>query len=388
MKLILLFLITHVITASAAPGINSNSSRTPLAAGATFTGTFQEFGENNSSVTVAALANQDGTLYVDFSDDCVNALSTLTFTVNASLNEVHRFTKTRVCMRTRFTNGAVAQTTFWLSTNIDNQPHLTSNLNSVIQQDADAMVTRTIGDEIAIASGLFQNYSIVNKFGYNSDIDTGTVPEDIWDGGGAYTGFPSSTLETISVLSSSADDASAGSGARTVRLIGLDSDYNVISETVTLNGTNAVATTQQFRRMHTASTQSAGLGGVNAGTITFRHTTTTSNVFAIMQIGKNQTYVSAYTVPAGHTAYMRALTASLIQGTASASSDGQIWIRSFSSVFRGRRPFLLSTAINIADQIYGGLIFTEKSDIILRVNAVSNSNSQINGGYDLILVKN
>lgn len=46
--------------------------------------------------------------------------------------------------------------------------------------------------------------SYVLKFGRNVDIDTATVPEDLWNGGGVYAGFPTGAAEEFEVFSSSA----------------------------------------------------------------------------------------------------------------------------------------------------------------------------------------
>lgn len=51
-----------------------------------------------------------------------------------------------------------------------------------------------------VQSGQIPGYSIVDKFGYNSEITSSTDPEDIWEGGGTY---PYSTTSNIDTLSSS-----------------------------------------------------------------------------------------------------------------------------------------------------------------------------------------
>lgn len=43
---------------------------------------------------------------------------------------------------------------------------------------------------------------------------------------------------------------------------------------------------------------------------------------------------------------------------------------------------------SVVDTIYGGLVFTEKSDIVIRCDLVSGNNVVMNAGYDLILVEN
>lgn len=368
--------------------VPSNSTTTPLVASATFTGDWVNV-NGRPSIIVALLTDKDGMLYVDFSPDGVNVDSTLEYNVMANINEVHRLTISREFFRIRITNTAATNQTFLRAqTTIGEFNILTSPLNQAVAQDADSLTMRNLDTETSIASGKFSGYSIVNKVGRNPDIDTATVPEDIWGGDGVYTGFPDTDLETIEILSDSVNDTAAGTGARSVNITGLDTNYNVISETVILNGTTPVETIQQFRRAHTMRTVTAGSGGVNAGTITARHSTTEANIFVVMQPGINQTNSSGYTVPAGYTAYMRKLYGA-IRGNASGTSvDGGLWTRTFGEVFRQRRPFNVSSGAPWIDNIFGGLVFTEKSDLIIRVTQCSANNTEIVSGYDLILVQN
>lgn len=137
----------------------------------------------------------------------------------------------------------------------------------------------------------------------------------------------------------------------------------------------------------TATVVTAGSGGVNAGAITITHSTTTANVFVNIAIGTNQSFCSCYTVPAGYTAYMRDYICTVL-GNTQASVSGVIWTRPFNGVFRQRRPFTAKDTVIFHDSIYGGLIFTEKSDMILRITECSNNNVAVAGGYDLVLVQN
>ena len=366
---------------------DGNSSTTPLAAGATFTGTAY-MGLYFSSVVVSCKTDRDGTLYIELSMDGTNWDSSMTFSVTAGLNEVHRLSVSKKFVRTRFTNtSASAQTYFRLSCLMSNfSGLLVAPFNQSIGQDADAILTKTISDDLLIAGGLLAGYSIVNKFGLNPDVDSATVPEDVWATGGVYTGW-ATAAETLQVVSDNAADAAAGTGARTIRVTGLDANYNEQIETITLNGVTPVNGTLTFIRVHMATIVSAGSGGANAGTIIVRQTTTTANVFLSILIGRNQSNSSAYTVPAGYTAHMRIMNAAC--GTAASTSiDGCIYTRAFGEPFRQRRPFFASNSFKMDYQIYGGLIFTEKSDLIIRVLSCTANNTPVNAGYDLILVKN
>ena len=223
----------------------------------------------------------------------------------------------------------------------------------------------------------------MNKFGRNPDIGTGTVPEDIWNGGGVYTGFPTGAPEEFEVFSSSASDT----GVLTFTYLASSTSTAYATATVTLNGTTPVATGITGYRMHTARYSSGSATGFNVGTITLRHRTTTANVFCVMPIGRSQTYVSAYTVPAGSTAYVRRLFLRAT-GTTTITVQGALWVRALGESPRLRRPIVATNTDDFEEEPYGGLAVSEGSDIVLRIVSSSNNNVDVSGGYDVLLIKN
>lgn len=370
-----------------------NSSTATLNSGATFTGTGEQivwFG----SVVAAIITDQDGIAYMEFSNDNTNWDSSLSFAVLASTNEVHRLSITRPYYRIRFANtSANNQTYFRLSTIYWYQPALTSSLNTIVQQDADASIVRSLESEIDIASNKYVWYSIVNKVWFNPDIDSATVPEDIRELWGLYTWFPLTSGETITVVSSSVNDAAAGTWARTMRITWLDTNYVLQTEDFTLNGTTPVTGAKTFTRVHTAIVLTSGSSNTafNDGIISVYHTTTTANVFLSMRVGTNQTNCSAYTVPAWYTAYVRNISVKVSIGSTNvAAADYSIWTQSALKITspRLRRPNSTYYWDGAPDAIYGGIVFTEKSDLILRVTSVANNNTVVTGWYDLLLIKN
>lgn len=58
-----------------------------------------------------------------------------------------------------------------------------------------------------VSRGLVPGWSYGTKFGRNPNIGTGTTPEDIYNGGGEYTGFNATSNEEISVTSADANDS-------------------------------------------------------------------------------------------------------------------------------------------------------------------------------------
>jgi hypothetical protein len=155
-----------------------------------------------------------------------------------------------------------------------------------------------------VARGQIAWHRAITVFGYNPDVDQSELV--IWpDGSSVGVQHPAATLK---VSSSSADDAAAGTGARTVLIEGLDDDHNEISETVTLNGQTEVATTKSYTHINSMTVVTVGSGGVNAGVVYVGSGTVTAGVpaviFNLINTGYNNSTTAAYTIPAGYTGYV------------------------------------------------------------------------------------
>lgn len=142
---------------------------------------------------------------------------------------------------------------------------------------------------LAISRGLFNEIEPLNIFGFNRSV--GTTYETLFNNGGGLYQFPSSAVQ-MDVVSSDAGDTAQ------VLITGLDDNYRVITETVTLTGTTPVTTTQSFFRINGASVVSTpNLSGnvtiSNAG-VTYGHIES--------DIGTQQACI--YTVPAEHSLYL------------------------------------------------------------------------------------
>ena len=152
---------------------------------------------------------------------------------------------------------------------------------------------------LKVAQGVVTGYSSFTVFGYNPDVDQ--TEESIWPDGSTV---PHPTSESqLTIASTDANDAAAGTGARTVYIEGLDEDYEVVSETVTLNGTSGVTTTNSYIYVNQFYVVTVGSGGANAGDITAKVSTT---LYDIIAAGNNQRTTGHYCVPAGYTGYLLA----------------------------------------------------------------------------------
>ena len=245
--------------------------------------------------------------------------------------------------------------------------------------------------ELQVARGQVAYHESVYKFGNNAEVADST--ETIWQQGGLYSYL--SAASVLKVSSSSANDTSAGTGARTVELFGLDGDYNEINEVVTLNGQTAVNTTQSYLRINRMIVRSAGSGGYNVGIIYAGTGTVTTgvpaNIYATINgDGTNQTLMALWTVPAGYTGYL--LQYDVSNGTTSntpAVCKMTLVARPYGEVFQSKDVKSLTTGMHIENTLVVPLKFTEKTDI--EVRAVSSSASvvfDISAAFEIIYIKN
>lgn len=251
-----------------------------------------------------------------------------------------------------------------------------------------AVIERLKSDPVAIARGLIPGAKLIEKFGRNVDIDTGTVPEDVWDGGGVYTGFPTGAAELVTVVSSSTDDAAAGTGARTVQISGLGESYGEQTETLTLNGTTLVDSTKLWTRVNMCRVLTSGSSNqaFNVGALTVAHKTTTANVFTVVPAGFGQSQVGCSTIPAGKTGILDLIDVGK-QRSNSATADGGLWVREFGFSPRVTNLFSISQNNNF-QQDSSVLVFPEKTDIAVRITQVSTSNTEVFANFNILLYDN
>jgi len=240
--------------------------------------------------------------------------------------------------------------------------------------------------ELQVSRGQISWHQSITVFGFNSDVDTAV--ETVWPQGGILT-FPATALQ-LSVSSSNAADTSAGTGARTVYLEGLDANHNVISETVTLNGQTAVTTTRSYLHINNCYVQTAGSGNAAAGTIYFGTGTVTAGVpatiYDVIAFDYNARVTGSYTVPAGYTAYVSQGLFSSGQVSGSNAVTGRLMTRGTNGI---RLTAAVVTVNNgIADYAFEyPLVVPEKTTI--EAQAVGDAaNNACSSMFIILLVKN
>jgi hypothetical protein len=158
-----------------------------------------------------------------------------------------------------------------------------------------------IQDKLSIHRQIISGYSHIHKFGKNTNL--GSSEEYIWSAGGNYH-FPTGALAIRVASGGHVADASGSAGANTIVVQGLNSSWQLQTETLALSGTGQSAeSTGTFIRVFRAYTDEIGLyDGTNSGDIRIEQTD--GNQLAQIDAARGQTQMAIYTVPSGFTAYV------------------------------------------------------------------------------------
>lgn len=277
---------------------SDNSSSTAIDNGDNFAGAWENVSGYNSLVTAVA-TDQDGYYEIQFSPDGVNVDSTLTRYYRVSqIEPPHRFTITRDYFKIIFyNNSGTNQTYFRLQTQIGEKNDLNIPLDSTMSQDYDSTSVRPSNFNYEVGLGRRQGYTTWNKWGYNPDIDA-AASETIWSVGGVFAEMTTAT--TLDITSTDANDTSAGTGAQSIVIYGVDANYNEQIEVVTMNGATIVTTTGSWLGVNRMSIYLAGSGGINAGDID-AVVTAGGSTQAQIPAGEGSTQHAFFFVPASHT---------------------------------------------------------------------------------------
>ncbi len=236
--------------------------------------------------------------------------------------------------------------------------------------------------DLQVSRGDVFGHESLYKFGFNSDVDQ--TEETIWTQGGDYS-WPTAAF-TAYIVSDDAADTSAGTGARTVTVQGLDENYVFQSVDVSLNGTTEVqiGDANGWLRVFRAFVLTAGSAGTAAGTILIQ-TTGGGTIYANLSNG-NQTQMALYTVPAGRSLFLDDLNFTAAISLANNYAVVSLSVREFGGVFR--KQFINTIQSNqLITKYEYPLRFSEKTDIECRAFC-SNSNNLIGASFQGVLVDN
>jgi hypothetical protein len=193
---------------------------------------------------------------------------------------------------------------------------------------------------LAIAKGDVVGASNVNKWGNAPDFDTADDEVTVWDGAEDNTAWENMVYDfstTADIDSISSTDA--GDVGLIVNIQGLDADYNLVSQSATLNGQNRVALTTPliriFRGFNDNGTEFAGHVVAYPNTaLTAGVPTDKSKIRMVIHPDEQQTEMAIYTIPAGKTGYLLGGYASTAGANKSSNYVIKFKKREFGKVFR------------------------------------------------------
>ena len=239
--------------------------------------------------------------------------------------------------------------------------------------------------DLQVVRGQVDGHSQVLVSGYNGAV--GASYETIWTESSIYV-YPASAT-VIKISSSDADDTAAGTGARTVTIVGLDGSYNQISETVSLNGQTAVNTTNSYLRVFHLMVNTAGSSGAAEGVIYAGVGSVTAGVpatvYGVYSANGGST-ACIYTVPAGYTGYIFDFLVATGCTTANAFTAIGLYNRPFGGVFDNTLQGRCANGGAFAIPLNYPLSFPEKTDLEVRASATTSSS--VSANFSIVIIKN
>lgn len=240
-----------------------------------------------------------------------------------------------------------------------------------VTQAGGAAVSENSTFGLNVARGLVLGMTGIFKAGYNPTFVNG-AEESFWTHSVIYPWSSWNAGGTLSCYSSSASDTA------TLTIIGLNSTtWAEQTETITLNGTTPVVTTQSFIRINTVMYNgvTANVGEIHLD----RNGTTVAHI--AVDAGINQG--SQYTVPAGYTAYVMQGTANIGKGN---DGIGYFKYRLYGQAFKRAMTFLLYQST--FDYTFAvPLQLPEKTDLDVTLVA-ANANTPASCEYSILLIAN
>ena len=184
------------------------------------------------------------------------------------------------------------------------------------------------------------------------------------------------------------DVAGSGTGVRTIKVQGLDANYLLIEEDISLNGQTQVITTKEYLRILKAYVLTAGSNGASAGTVYVGTTGATAGVPPTVYASfgdSNQTQMAVYTVPASKTLYIDEIAFTAAIASATNSVTVKLKTReNATNAFRTRFIQVLESNTTVAPFTYS-LAIPAKTDIECRAIATTNNN-QISASFEGVLI--
>lgn len=291
-----------------------NSSTTNLAVGNsyTFTGTWEL--SYTESVMVNLYADQVCELTMQFSmDGGTTVHSSLTKMTTVGFNEFTTAVKGARYFRVVVTTNSLTTTDFDLQTQYGTFRQGNAPGNLSVSLDADASLVRPTSFQDEVVIGRRSGVTPWAKWGYNTDVDTGSE-EIIASFGGTFT--PLTSAETFNIAydgtAGGSTDGAGTTGATELTFYYIDSNGLPAVSTHTLGTDGSDTTSFSGLGINRVAVSASGTNDTNVSTITITATTAGTNQAEIPS-GDGVTQQAIFFVGSNHTAVAKNLLLNIVK---------------------------------------------------------------------------
>jgi hypothetical protein len=235
---------------------------------------------------------------------------------------------------------------------------------------------------LEVSKNAVQGVSVVNKFGRNTDV-AGSGTEEIWDGSAAYV-YPATALMT-SISQTTNQAAMLGA---TIEIQGLDANWNQITQTKALDGTNTTTVVTLDTPLLRVFRMKVLTNVVGDSPIRLHNAGETQD-YAVISTGFNQTQMAIFTTPANTSAYVTTYYAAHnpTTGQTFTSNAINLWARDNANGYEKqlKHNFGVPEDGHFQHFFEPYYRFGEKTDIFITSSPVGAA-ADISAGFDLYLV--
>ena len=366
-------------------------------------------------------------LAIQWSANASTVHDTDVFTIAAGGAKVFTFSPARQYFRINYTNGADTTTAFNIQTVMKKQGSKSSShrLQDAIVDEDDAELIKAVlsakfngggygnisatadgnlkvanvEDGLSIAKGDVTGTSFIHKFGAAPDFDVHDGFVTVWDG--AEDGEDYEAMQMTYSTTADIDYAVAENNGDTqdVEIQGLDTNYNLTVQTITLTGqTPAALTTALIRVFRVKNMNSsnfadhvfvyrARLGDGTPTVVTDGVPQTGADVRAVVHSDNNQTEMAVFTIPNGKTGYMRSWYASTAGAKRDSAHTIKVLARPFGKVFQLKHKANIDVngTSYIQHKYIEPEVFAAKTDIEIQMDTDTDI-AGVAAGFDIVLV--
>jgi hypothetical protein len=169
----------------------------------------------------------------------------------------------------------------------------------LVKLDGASINVNTNDFSSTLVRGGIENQEKINISGFTQTLATAGSSKTLWTLDSEH--YQPTNASQLYIKSSSANDTSGGTGARTLELIGVTTTKAVATETITLNGTNPVQTTNSYFTVYNFSVTSVGSNGSNVGNIKAYVSDENTEIVNYINATENNSSLCIYRVPTGKT---------------------------------------------------------------------------------------